>query len=149
MKIMLAFETNELILGIYDTVTDPDRWDTVLDRVAAAVGAKECKVFQGDAIEQELESVWLSPGLSSIFTTPSYQPALVEEQKTYAAIQEIVTESRLIASRDIQAEYHRRGYPPVDMSQIEAILDRDYGIRSRYTAPLNREPHHYEFLTLH
>ena len=146
---MISRDTNDLILRIYDTVTDPDGWDTVLDRVAGAVGAKDCNVFQGDAVQQELESVWLSGGLTDIFRKPAYTPALAEEAKTYPAIQEIVTESRLIASRDIQAEYHRRGYPPVDMSRIEAILARDYGIRSRYTAPLNRLPHHYEFFTVH
>ena len=90
--------------------------DTTL--VAGAVGAKDCNVFQGDAVQQELESVWLSGGLTDIFQKPAYTPPLAEEAKTYPAIQEIVTESRRIASRDIQAEYHRRGCPSVDMSQI-------------------------------
>lgn len=37
-----------LILDIYDTVLDPSKWTDVLDRVAHAVGARGCMIFELD-----------------------------------------------------------------------------------------------------
>jgi len=140
---------DKLILRIYDTVADPEHWQGVLDDIVTETGAVAANLFQGDSTHMELQSTWMSSRICDIFDKDENIAKIQSEQDLYAAIPLLLTEQELISEMVVGPMYERAGLPQLELEPLLAWLRKDYGIHHRLTSPLNRQPHYFDFFTLH
>ena len=152
MPIMDHSEYRDLVLGIYQAVSDPDEWQTVLDRITDSVSARGGMIFEwhlrGD--ERRLEV----PLMSS-----SYDRTIVEEYfrrfHNWEAEDHDAFEQSLMASDGIdilseeilynkEEEYLKRPHVRELLAQgiryrTGALLDKDNPFRARFSLSMGAE----------
>lgn len=145
-------EYRDLVLGIYQAVSDPNDWQSVLDRITELVNAKGCLIFEWNVRDggRQLEI----PLMSS-----SYKPEVVQDyfkrfQKWEAADHDIFDNQLLtldnidLLSEEIlysdQDDYLSRPHVKELLShgvryRTGALLDKDNPYRARFSLSMGED----------
>lgn len=140
---------DQAILGIYETVTAPERWPVVLDQLVDAMEARAANLFLGNSIHAELQTAWLSGVLADSFDVPENLPLIEGEASLYAAMPALCKRREFVSEYQIIEDYQRAGYPRIPVDQVRHRLRKGYGLYQRFSAPLNNDRQHFDFLTFH
>ena len=142
----------DLVLEIYDTVTDPTRWGAVLDRVSAKVGARGVIIF--DLIEKDGERRLSAQYFSDVFKPEVIYPYMkhfkdleIEENDILSRLSsrghgvELFNDSDLFPDpAALAARANVKALKSFDMHhRVFAILDKDRVNRSRISIQYSEE----------
>ncbi len=144
-----APDVDYLIPRIYDVVTAPTQWQTILNEITDSLGARASNIYYGDSQHPELHGALFSDVIAGALEEPENIAVLEAERNLYAAIPEIITTPRITKVADLLRQYDRLGYPPLQLDDLHRWMRDTYGIYHRMTSPLNHRPNYFEFLTLH
>ena len=126
----------KVILDLYDTVVNPSLWPDMLDRIANAVGARGCIVFEIDASAQHLSAPYYSgryDGQLLKAYIAAHNDSEIADQSTFARHSLATDDIELIAD-DVLAESRNA---LVARSNSRAMAD--YGIHHRAGALLDKD----------
>lgn len=133
-------ELNSIILAIYDATLEPDRWPTVLDRIAKAVDARGAFIF-------EIDGAGPAQRVRAMFHTTNYESALVSNYLTLHNRQELEDQAKF-AEMSRQADLVELIPDTVLAPSRDQLMQRPnaqamaaYGIQYRAGALLNKD--HY------
>lgn len=112
-----------LILSIYDTVADYSRWPQVLDRVAEAVGARGCIVF-------EMEGTGPDRTISAPFCSSSNEQGLLEKYLAACVAEEM-------ADQDV-FEAHSAAADGIDLVNDTILAPSEHELARRRNVRLLR-----------
>jgi DNA-binding CsgD family transcriptional regulator len=137
----------QAIEKIYNVVTEPKQWPTVLDSLDEQVGSIGCNVFVMDHTLDELTSAYISTRL--LPTLNDYLSSGMDriEAPASCALREIIPGRKLTRVSDAYLTYMRLIDASFDGKPIANLLEKSAGIVERYTTPLSYQPKYIDLVT--
>lgn len=146
---MTDLEMHRFISDIYSTVVASDQWTDVLQRSAQLAGAMAANLSIIDHVAAEANSRFMCP--ETIAFSPRYMqsPFMALELKAMTRLPHVLTNADFCETGNFVSMANTI-YPddPVDLTEAEDWLFREWGARNRYLSRLNLQPSYIDTYTL-
>lgn len=140
---------NDFITDIYGTIVDATQWQGVLDRTASIAGAKAANICLVDHVAEELNSQFMCSETERFYPVYMGSPHMESELKAVTRLPQVQTSPGFHKTSDYVKKansiFHNE---PIDLTESEAWLYKEWSVASRYICRLNIQPSYLDMHTL-